>query len=103
MDHIVSRKHGGNSSPDNLALACVRCNAWKGSDIASFGLEPGQIVPLFDPRRSQWSDHFRPEDGMIVPLTGTGDATIRLLRFNLHGRVTERQILIQCGRYNPIG
>jgi hypothetical protein len=40
IDHIVSRKHGGDSSRGNLALACIRCNAWNGSDIASFGREP---------------------------------------------------------------
>ena len=43
IDHIISRKHGGNSSADNLALACIRYNAWKGSDIASWGFEPGRI------------------------------------------------------------
>ena len=99
MDHIISRKHGGDSSPDNLALACIRCNAWKGSDIASFGLDPGRIVSLFHPRRDRWNDHFRLEDGVIVPLTDAGGATVRLLRLNLFGRVTERKVLIWCGRY----
>jgi len=99
IDHIVSRKHGGDSSPGNLALACVRCNAWKGSDIAGNGLEPGRIVPLFHPRRDRWQDHFRIEDGEIVPLTETAAATARLLRLNLLGRVTERRALSQSGRY----
>jgi hypothetical protein len=31
VDHIVSRKQGGRSEADNLAFACCRCNAWKGS------------------------------------------------------------------------
>jgi hypothetical protein len=35
IDHIVSRKHGGSSDEANLAFACVRCNAWKGTDIAA--------------------------------------------------------------------
>jgi hypothetical protein len=74
IDHIISRKHGGDTSPDNLALACVRCNAWKGSDIATFGLEPGRIVSLFHPRRDLWHDHFRLEDGVIIPLTDVGAA-----------------------------
>jgi HNH endonuclease len=91
IDHIISRKHGGDSSPENLALACVRCNAWKGSDIAGYGSDPGKIVALFHPRRDRWRDHFRLEEGVIVPLTGVGTATIRLL--------TERQILIRSGRY----
>ena len=99
IDHIISRKHGGDSSPDNLAFACIRCNAWKGSDIAAIGLAPARIVSLFHPRRDQWSDHFRLEQGEIVPLTDTGAATVRLLRFNSFGRVTERQVLTRCARY----
>ena len=100
IDHIISRKHGGDSSPDNLALACIRCNAWKGSDIAGFGFEVDQISPLFHPRRDRWHDHFRLEAGEIMPCTAVGAATVRLLRLNLLGRITERRVLIQCGR-NP--
>jgi hypothetical protein len=98
IDHIVSRKDGGDSS-GNLALACIRRNSWKGSDIASFGREPGRLVPLFHPRRDLWSDRFRLEDGEIVPLTETAAATVCLLRLNLHGRMTERLALSQSGRY----
>jgi 5-methylcytosine-specific restriction endonuclease McrA len=29
LDHIISRKHGGTSAADNLALACVLCNRHK--------------------------------------------------------------------------
>jgi hypothetical protein len=99
IDHITSRKHGGDSSPENLALACVRCNVWKGSDIAGYGSDAGKIVALFHPRLDRWRDHFRLEEGVIVPLTEVGTVTIRLLRLNLHGRVTERQVLIRSGRY----
>jgi hypothetical protein len=99
IDHIVSRKHGADSSLDNLAFACIRCNAWKGSDIASLGFKPGGIVGLFHPRRYRWRDHFRIEAGEIVPLTDEGAAAVRLLRLNLHGRVTERRVLIECERY----
>ncbi len=99
VDHIISRKHGGSSSPDNLAFACIRCNAWKGSDIASLGFEEDRISPLFTPRKDRWLVHFRLEAGEIIPLTSVGAATVRLLRLNLLGRVTERRILIQCRRY----
>lgn len=78
IDHIVSRKHGGDSSPGNLALACIHCN---------------------DPRRDRWRDHFRIEDGEIVPITENAAATVRLLRLNLFGRVSERRVLSQSGRY----
>jgi 5-methylcytosine-specific restriction endonuclease McrA len=33
VEHIVPRHHGGTDEPDNLALACARCNALKGSRL----------------------------------------------------------------------
>jgi hypothetical protein len=47
VDHILSQKHAGSSDPENLAWACIRCNAWKGSDISSIDPETGQLVALF--------------------------------------------------------
>ena len=35
IDHIISRKHGGSSGIGNLAYACILCNRYKGTDIAS--------------------------------------------------------------------
>ncbi len=35
VDHIISVKHGGSTTPDNLAYACIYCNLQKGSDLGS--------------------------------------------------------------------
>ena len=35
IEHIVSRQHGGSDDPAGLALACDRCNAYKGPNITS--------------------------------------------------------------------
>jgi len=59
VDHIISQKHGGSSSMDNLAFACMLCNQRKGTDIASVDPATGNVISLFHPRRDQWSDHFR--------------------------------------------
>jgi hypothetical protein len=59
VDHIVSRKHGGASSLENLALACVLCNRYKGTDIASIDSETGSVSLLLNPRQDRWGDHFR--------------------------------------------
>ena len=40
-DHLIALKHGGKTSPENLALACFDCNRFKGSDIASSGSRNG--------------------------------------------------------------
>lgn len=37
VDHIIARQHGGMSMIDNLALACLHCNRFKGPNIAGFG------------------------------------------------------------------
>jgi hypothetical protein len=49
IDHLISRKHGGLSDPGSLAYACLRCNAWKGSDIGSLDPQTGAFVGLFTP------------------------------------------------------
>jgi hypothetical protein len=89
IDHIVSKKHGGDSSEDNLAFACAVCNRNKGSDVAALGLG-GRPVSLFHPRRQAWRDHFRLDGPIVRPLTATGEVTIRVLRLNDPWRVEER-------------
>ncbi len=98
-DHVVAKKHRGASPEDNLAWACYLCNLLKGSDIASVDIESGQIVRLFDPRSDRWADHFRLEDGQIVPLTPIGRVTEYLLQFNQPQSVQERRWLMEAGRY----
>ena len=34
-DHVIAEKHGGETIFANLALACLDCNRFKGTDIAS--------------------------------------------------------------------
>src|ERR1044072_3449728 len=57
-DHLIALKHGGVTALANLALACVDCNRFKGSDIASIDPVTGELVPLFNPRTQYWYDHF---------------------------------------------
>ena len=98
VDHILSRKHGGHSEPENLAYCCFICNRYKGTDIASRN-RSGLLVRLFDPRQDTWSDHFRLAGPVIEPLTDIGEITARLLRFNTAERVVERRLLQSLGRY----
>jgi hypothetical protein len=101
--HRTDRPHhrskaGGLSTPDNLAYACLRCNAWKGSDVGSFDPETGRLVSLFNPRQQAWVDHFRLVGFVIEPLTAEGRVTARLLRLNIDKRVVERRALMLIGR-----
>ena len=59
VDHVIAEKHGGQTTLDNLALSCTVCNRRKGSDIGSLDPDSGTLIPLFNPRTQQWSDHFQ--------------------------------------------
>jgi 5-methylcytosine-specific restriction endonuclease McrA len=91
VEHITARQHGGGDDPDQLALACDRCNAYKGSNLTSIDPETGSIVPLFNPRRDTWDDHFVLRSGEIIGLTARGRATVRLLNMNAVRRVELRE------------
>lgn len=97
IDHIIAQKHQGKTEPDNLALSCTICNKHKGSDIASITSDTGNVIALYHPRRDIWTNHFKIEDAQILPLTPTGEVTVRLLQFNSMNRVQERALLIEAG------
>ena len=99
IDHIVSRKHGGLSTFENLAFACVLCNRYKGADVASIDPPTGEIVRLFNPRQDRWIDHFRLDDATIEPLSAIGGVTASLLRLNATERMAERLLLQELGTY----
>ncbi|MEM7760813.1 MAG: HNH endonuclease signature motif containing protein [Cyanobacteria bacterium P01_A01_bin.40] len=97
IDHIIARKHGGQTTEDNLALSCTICNQHKGSDLASIDPQTKELTPLYRPRKYQWQNHFRINDGRIIPLTPEGRVTVRLLQFNRQERIEERKLLIEAG------
>jgi hypothetical protein len=101
VDHIVSEKHGGQTVPENLAYACFYCNRHKGSDVASIDSLSGEVVRLFNPRKDKWSEHFRLQGGRIEWKGPIGEATARLLGFNLLERILERELLRVEGKYPP--
>ena len=99
VEHIISRKHGGSSELENLALACVFCNRYKGSDIASLKPETDELVSFYNPRTMRWREHFRLNGVFIEPLTNIGEATVRILQMNHDDQILERQVLNGRGRY----
>jgi 5-methylcytosine-specific restriction endonuclease McrA len=49
MEHIIAEKHGGKTVAENLAIACLLCNRFKGSDISSIS-SLGKLCRLYNPR-----------------------------------------------------
>jgi hypothetical protein len=100
VDHIIAEKHEGQTIAENLCLSCYWCNSFKGSDISSVDWATGdEIVPLFNPRKHVWSQHFKLSGPLIEPLDAIGRVTVALLRLNARERIDERELLIALGAY----
>lgn len=97
IDHVIAEKHGGQTTIDNLAIACKICNTYKGSDIASIDSETDEITPLYNPRRDRWHEHFQLKNAELVPLTDRARTTIRLLQLNRSSYLEERILWLASG------
>ena len=82
IEHIIALQHGGQDDPSNLALACDRCNLYKGPNLTSIDLETGTIVPLFHPRQDSWRENFAFQRPRIIGLSPKGRVTVQLLNMN---------------------
>ena len=98
-DHVIAEQHRGQSTLENLALACFHGNRFKGPNIASVDPQTARIVQLFNPREDRWLEHFQLDGPRIIPITAHGRATVLLLRLNSPQRLRVRESLIGVGRF----
>jgi hypothetical protein len=91
VEHVIAQQHLIDDSLQNLALACDRCNAFKGPNLSSVDPVTNAVVHLFHPRIDDWKEHFDLIEGSIVGLTPKGRATVRLLCMNAPRRVQLRE------------
>lgn len=101
IEHVVARQHGGPTSAGNLALACHRCNQYKGTNLAGLDPRTKRLVRLFHPRRMNWGRHFRWDGAFLVGLTAAGRATVGVLRMNVEERIDLRMALMAEGLFPP--
>jgi hypothetical protein len=99
IDHIVASQHGQEDDPSNLALCCPKCNRKKGPNLAGIDPQTRSPVLLFDPRKDEWSVHFRWNGPLLLGLTVCGRATIALLDLNAEERLRLRRALIAEGTF----
>jgi len=99
IEHVLPRKHGGSDDPLNLALACRRCNALKGTDLSGIDPDTGKVERLFDPRTQDWNDHFELREALILGRTPTGRATVAVLGMNEDRRVRLRAEHLALGEF----
>jgi hypothetical protein len=104
-DHIIATAKGGSDDLNNLASACSGCNGSKNDAIQALDLASGQIVPLYNPRKDIWAEHFRWNEQytQLIGISPIGRATIDRLRLNRPSVVNLRIILRQVGEFpnNP--
>jgi 5-methylcytosine-specific restriction endonuclease McrA len=72
IDHVIALQHGGETSSDNLALSCGRCNLSKDPNIAGIDPDTRQMRRLFNPRRDEWALHFRYDGPVLIGLSEVG-------------------------------
>jgi hypothetical protein len=93
VDHILAIQHGGQTTLENLALACGRCNRSKGPNIAGRDPETDEIVRLFHPRKDRWRDHFEWNGPDLIARTRVGRVTVHVLGINDSIRRDVRAVL----------
>lgn len=93
VEHIIAMQHGGSDEPENLALACLHCNLHKGPNLTGIDPDSGEVVRLFDPRSDAWAEHFARHGEVVVGLSRTGRATVRVLAMNAPVQVQTRSAL----------
>lgn len=99
IDHIIPIKAHGNTSAQNLALACVSCSLRKAARMTAVDPESGEETPLYNPRRDIWREHFRWEGVRLVGLTAIGRATIEALNMNRMLILAIRKEEVLAGRH----
>lgn len=100
-EHIVPGSREGLDADSNLALACRSCNLRKSDHETGTDDVTGAVVPLFNPRRDVWDEHFQVnrETSVIVGLTPTGRATVARLQMNSPSQLTARKQWMQLGLF----
>jgi hypothetical protein len=103
IDHIQPVAKGGETTEDNLCLACELCNQYKWTQTEGVDPESGTVVPLFNPRHQKWKEHFAwsAEGTKIIGITACGRATVISLRLNNNLAITVRQNWVKAGWHTP--
>ena len=104
IEHIIPKSLGGETTLDNLALACQGCNNHKYNKTEGRDLISGDIVPFYHPRQQRWSEHFVWNEDfiLIIGLTPIGRTTVDALRLNREGVVNLRRVLYAMGEHPPV-
>lgn len=100
-DHVIPKAKGGIDDLINRALACWRCNGLKSYFTEALDPKTGELVPLYNPRKDVWADHFRWDESftLLLGISPIGRATVLKLQLNRAGVIKLRGILYKIGEH----
>lgn len=103
LEHIQPRVKGGQTTLDNLALACPGCNSFKHAKTDGIDPVTHNKSRLFNPRIDQWEEHFAwsADATKMIGLTPIGRTTVSALKMNRIQMVNFRRTLILYGVHPP--
>lgn len=104
VEHPIPKSRGGSNTLQSLAWSCGGCNRHKGTKLEGRDPVTGELIPLYNPRTQNWSDHFQWSDNfaVVIGITATGRATVNELKLNREGVVNLRRVLYEMGEHPPI-
>ena len=103
IEHIFPAVLGGDDDVENLALACQGCNNFKFTKLQAIDNETDTHVPLFNPRKDRWVEHFEWNNHFtaIIGITPVGRATIKALQMNRDNLINQRIVYRAYGIHPP--
>ena len=67
IEHIYPQHLGGQDTPENLALACARCNQLKGRRLDPLGAQDARLLAVVEALRQQRRERWRePPQGSVL-------------------------------------
>jgi hypothetical protein len=102
-DHVQPVSLGGDTTFENLCLACRSCNEFKSNLTESIDPLSGETISLFNPRKQKWSEHFvwSVDATKVEGITAVGRATITRLRMNNPVIIVARKRWVMSGWHPP--
>lgn len=101
VEHIIPKAKGGASDPSNYAWCCPSCNLHKSDRTRVIDPADSKSVPLFNPRKDSWSEHFQWDGYRVAGKTSVGRATVAALVLNHARRLTVREAESLFGLFPP--
>jgi hypothetical protein len=88
---------------ENLAYSCQGCNNFKYNHTEAIDPGSGIKVPLFNPRKQFWPEHFGWDENysIVVGLSPSGRATVERLKLNREGVINLRISLFKENLHPP--